>query len=102
MSFKKFLEIFDMTDRFYQTFGDVKEASFEAALCSKGVSEQELRRRNENGEGIFFTPNRFMNKRLKTELKAIDYLFADFDKGTKEEMRAKIYSSPIVPSLIIE
>ena len=42
------------------------------------------------------------NSQLRTELKAIDYLFADFDKGTKEEMRAKIYSSPIVPSLIIE
>ncbi|HEY6180096.1 MAG TPA: DNA-primase RepB domain-containing protein, partial [Kofleriaceae bacterium] len=52
--------------------------------------------------GIFATVNEFNGPRRKDRLVRIRAWAIDIDAGTKEQMRAKLLASPLVPSLIVE
>lgn len=58
---------------------------------------------NAKGWGVFWTVNRFVERRrVIANLDGIAAWAIDIDDGTKEEMRAKLAASPLVPSLIVE
>lgn len=67
------------------------------------IRREEANSWNEQGYGIFWTVNEFRNgKRRIEELERIRSWAIDMDEGTKQEMRAKLNRSPLVPSLVVE
>ena len=54
------------------------------------------------GFGIFLTVNSFDGPRRKECLRKINAWAIDMDAGSKDEQRAKLHRSPLVPSLIVE
>lgn len=66
--------------------------------------EREYRARewNRKGFGIFWTVNDFNGARRIENLTRINAWAVDIDAGTKSEMRAKLNSSPVVPSKVVE
>lgn len=79
---------------------------YSADLKRKGcfpITKDQAGELNEQGYGIFFTPNLFReNKRVKENLKELRHWFIDMDGGTKDDMLEKILNFPLVPSMIIE
>ncbi len=69
-------------------------------LIRPGESPAEWQR---TGHGIFWTVNEFENgvRQIKN-LTCIQSWAIDMDEGTKEEQRARLHSSPVEPSLIVE
>lgn len=57
---------------------------------------------NQRGYGIFWTVNEFRGARRIANLERIVAWAIDMDEGTKEQMRAKLARSPLVPSLVVE
>ena len=57
---------------------------------------------NAQGFGIFWTVNDFKGRRTKDRLNRINAWAVDIDVGTKAEMKAKIESAPLVPTLVVE
>lgn len=66
-------------------------------------TEEYARELNEQGFGVFWTPNVFRGKRRKANLERIRFWFCELDEGSKEEQVRRIrYDSPILPSAVIE
>lgn len=57
---------------------------------------------NRKGFGIFWTLNQFNGPRQIANLTQIHAWAVDIDAGTKEDMRAKLRGSPLVPSFVVE
>jgi hypothetical protein len=64
----------------------------------------EAKKWNEQGYGIFWTPNRIDGHKKNDNVTSIEFWFLDFDakNGTKEEHIARIEKSPIVPTYVVE
>jgi len=80
---------------------DRPDAESKAAIP---ISREEASRWNtpEIGLGIFMAVNSFDGPRRKECLTKINAWAIDMDDGTKAEQYAKLASSPLVPSLIVE
>ncbi len=57
---------------------------------------------NRKGYGIFWTLNEFDGPRQIAHLRQINAWAVDMDAGSKEEQRATLRRSPLVPSLVVE
>jgi hypothetical protein len=66
------------------------------------IKPEDAPRLNEQGFGIFWTVNDFKGRRTKDKLVKINAWAADIDAGTKAEMKARIESAPLVPTLVVE
>ncbi len=66
------------------------------------VAVEESHQWNAKGCGIFWAVNTFDGPRRIENLVRIDAWAVDMDAGTKAEQHARISSSPLVPSLIVE
>jgi hypothetical protein len=66
------------------------------------VSEDEARRRNAEGFGVFFAVQEFSGARRIENLVRIRSWSVDIDGGDKEAQKALIESSPLVPSRVVE
>lgn len=78
----------------------LKESSPESSPIK--VSEVEARTLNEKGYGIFWSVNKFGERRRKKDLKVIRAWHVDIDKGDKKSQLRKIADGPLYPSKIIE
>lgn len=65
-------------------------------------SEEEARRWNAEGHGIFLSINTFNGARRIENLVRLNAWAIDMDAGTKDEQRRRIERSPLVPSRIVE
>jgi RepB DNA-primase from phage plasmid len=71
--------------------------------CRMVADEAAAASANRKGYGVFWTVNSFkIGVRRIAELERIDAWAVDLDTGSKGDMRAKINSSPLEPSLIVE
>jgi hypothetical protein len=61
-----------------------------------------IKKLNDVGVGVFFTPNPCKNGRKESNVTSIKWVYIDMDSGTKEEQKQRIKESPIYPSIIIE
>jgi hypothetical protein len=66
------------------------------------ADEHEARWWNEQSWGVFWTLNEFEGARRIENLRRICTWAVDMDSGTKAEQRARLESSPLVPSLVVE
>lgn len=66
------------------------------------VELSDARRWNDLGWGIFWTVNEFNGPRRIENLARINAWAVDMDDGTKDEMRAKLVASPLIPTCIVE
>lgn len=66
------------------------------------ISPPEAHRWNAQGFGIFWTVNEFNGPRQIPNLVRINAWAVDMDAGTKDEQRARILRSPLIPSLVVE
>ncbi len=68
------------------------------------VTRDEARAWNtpERGHGVFRTVNTFAGARRIENLERLNAWAIDMDDGTKEEQRARILGSPLVPSIVVE
>ena len=76
-----------------------------SVLKKKGafpVTMEQAKKLNQEGYGIFWTPNKFYGARKAENLAEIRFWLADIDAGTKEEQWARIESLPLRPSFIVE
>lgn len=81
---------------------DRPDAPSKAAIRC-GLSEAREWNTPERGFGVFQTVNDFGDgPRRKDHLKRIRAWAVDMDEGTKAEMHAKLHTSPLVPSMIVE
>lgn len=74
-------------------------------LKKKGAFEttkEDAPKLNQQGYGIFWTPNDFNGARKAENCIKIKYWIADIDEGSKEEQMDRIESLPILPTVIIE
>lgn len=74
----------------------------EAEKAAIRITKEEARSWNEKGFGIFLTVNSFNGPRRKDHLARINAWAIDMDEGTKDEQKARLLRSPLVPSLIVE
>ena len=76
----------------------------DASKAAIPVERAEAKRWNtpELGFGIFATVNSFDGPRRKEHLAHINAWAVDMDEGTKCEQHARLQSSPLIPSLIVE
>lgn len=65
-------------------------------------SEEEARIWNKKNWGIFYTPNTFNGARRAENIVSINSWYVDIDDGNKEDMLKRLYSSPALPSAIVE
>lgn len=56
----------------------------------------------DEGYGLFWTPNLCDGRRLADNLSEIRYWYCEVDTGTKEEQLERIRNAPLLPSLVIE
>lgn len=63
---------------------------------------QELIRLNQEGAGVFFTPNQFTTRRITTECLGVNAWIMEKDDLSKEEQLKLIEASPLPPSIIVE
>lgn len=78
---------------------------YDPALKKKGafvVNLDQAKRLNNEGYGIFWTPNVFMGARKAENCTKIRFWLADIDEGSKEEQWARIEALPLRPSSIVE
>ena len=73
-----------------------------AAIPCKDADEARQWNTPEKGYGVFRTVNSFNGARRKENLTRINAWCVDMDDGTKAEMAAKLHSSPLIPSVIVE
>lgn len=66
------------------------------------ITQKEAVELNEQGYGIFFTPNTFDGPRVEKNLARLNMWFVDIDKGDKYSMENKIVNFELEPSLLIE
>ncbi len=66
------------------------------------VTEQEARRLNTQGYGVFWCVNEFKERRVQAELLRINAWFCELDTGTKAEQTARVKASPLLPSFVVE
>lgn len=66
------------------------------------IMMSEAKKYNEEGWGIFWTPNVFNGARKANNLLKIRFWIADIDEGTKEEQLERIKKLPILPNNIVE
>jgi hypothetical protein len=67
------------------------------------INENQASQLNQKGYGIFFSPNTFLNgKRVEGNLQKLNAWYVDMDKGSKELMKEKILSFPLIPTLWVE
>ncbi len=57
---------------------------------------------NEEGYGIFWCVNRFSGRRLLQNIREIRYWTIEIDNGTKQEQAARMRSSPLLPTTVVE
>lgn len=57
---------------------------------------------NKNGYGIFFTANKFGDRRRVVDLKEINWWYCDIDESSKEKQMEKIKELYLEPTMIIE
>jgi len=99
---KTFLQHFP--DFFIQTFDDKqlgrKNLIFTGA--AKTYDEEQLKKLNKDGAGIFFSPNRFPVQRKKELCQGINAWFFEIDGIPKTEQAQRIAKSPICPSFVVE
>jgi len=90
-----------------QTFDDRTfcEKDLSLTMCGKPSSytREKLKKMNERGAGIFFTPNSFPDGvRRKNNCKKINAWFMECDSFSKEEQMNMISYSQLPPSFIVE
>lgn len=79
---------------------DAPGANKAAIRCTLGEAHQF--NTPEQGYGIFVTVNSFSGARRKENLTRINSWCVDMDDGAKAQMAAKLESSPLIPSLVVE
>ena len=63
----------------------------------------ELWPKNEQGFGIFWTPNKFKGGVRRVEnLEKIRYWYVDLDGAEKDKQRAEIQNCPLRPTMVVE
>ena len=91
---------------YLQTFDDKKENRKGFTICEPirwiSANQSRLVKLNESGGGVFFTPNPCKGGRKETNVTSIEWVYADLDEGTKDQMLERIDASPIVPNFIVE
>jgi len=103
MKTNEFLDIFGK-DNWIQTFDDSgkkrKNLTFEG---SRNTFDFDMVKKiNDAGAGIFFTPNSFKDRRVKENCKKINAWFFEIDDIPKNEQASLIERSPVCPSLVVE
>lgn len=91
--------------RLYAIYDGKEKDGADAEKRKKGafeVSFESAKELNKEGYGIFFTPNQFKGRRLKTNLVKIDYYIVDIDEGGKEKIWSDIEKLILRPSVIVE
>lgn len=86
-------QLFRMSDRPDET---------KAAIPIADRTEAKRWNTPELGFGIFMTVNDFDGARRKENLRRINAWPIDIDAGTKQEQHARLHSSPLPPSVIVE
>ncbi len=66
------------------------------------IERHEAKEWNAKSWGVFMTLNTFDGPRRKENLIQINAWAVDMDVGTKPQQRARLLSSPLVPSMIVE
>lgn len=66
------------------------------------VDRDEAARLNQEGYGIFWTPNQFHGRRLIANVTGIRFWFCELDEGTKAEQVARLRRSPLLPTALVE
>lgn len=99
---KQFYETFK--NSYVQTFDDTKQgrSGFVKMLPMQDLEANNLKVLNEEGAGVFFTPNPCKGGRKEENVTNIEWVYADLDEGTKPEMMERIKKSPFYPHVITE
>ena len=102
MTTEEFLEMFP--ECHIQTADDPKLGRDELVSCKlmKYHTLDGLHALNDKGAAIWFSPNVCVGSRSEANIRELKWAFVDLDIGTKEEMMAKIKTSPIKPTIITE
>ena len=100
----KFKEIFK--DSYIQTFDDEKKGRVnliaQFPMSEFEQREEELKKLNNAGAGIYFTPNPCKGGRKEENVVKIQWIYVDLDGGDKVSQMKRIVSSPIAPHIVVE
>lgn len=102
--FKQFLQTFQ--DSYIQTFCDKKSGDKNRVrifpMSQLKQRWDELQELNEQGAGVYFTPNPCKGGRKEENVTSIEWIYCDIDDKTKDEQAELIQKSPIYPDIINE
>lgn len=103
-----------MLDKFYnlfsnsyiQTFDDEKKGRKELVtmfpFSEFNQRKEELKRLNNKGAGIFFTPNPCTGGRSESNITQINWIYVDIDGYPKQDSLRTLLKAPIRPHIIVE
>lgn len=105
----KFLETFK--DSYIQLFDDRKywkeKPSLPEYVSTMPMDDfvkniNNVKKLNELGVGVFFTPNPCKGGRKESNVTEINWVYVDMDSGSKKDQMQRIKESPFYPNIIIE
>lgn len=94
-----------LTRGWVQTFDDTKQNTAGFVLSFPGkemlIHRKEIREKNRKGMGVYFTPNPCEGGRKEENVTSVQWVFADLDDYSEQDMKAVVKRAPVRPSIVV-